>query len=295
MGVPSLEQGFFRIILTTFFFGLIILVRPKIRRIEKRDVNLFMFNGLFGVSLSIFAYLSSIALGTPVAVAVTLSYLQPMFSVILARALLSEAVSALRLAAVAVSIVGASIVSGLWQVFGAGTQVNVAGVVLASCNGFFYAVYVIVGRLSGSKKNYSPATTTFYSFLFALIWMPLLWLLAAYLIGQQIVSGLVLDLSGQALALLVLIGVLGTIMPYGLLSLGLRSVKASIAAVILLVEPISVMIMGVLILGEPLTSWGILGSVLILSATVLVSIEARMDRIKKNRNRNPSKSIDKVV
>jgi drug/metabolite transporter (DMT)-like permease len=200
----------------------------------------------------------------------------------------------LRLVAVVVSIVGASIVSGLWQVFGAGTQINPIGVVLASCNGFFYAMYVIVGRLSGSRKHYSPITTTFYSFLFALFWMPLLWLLASYLINQQIVSGLVLDLSTQAIMLLILIGVLGTIMPYGLLSLGLKSVKASIAAVILLVEPISVMIMGVLILDEPLTTWGVLGSALILSATILVSIEAKIVGMNKSKSGNPSKASGKV-
>jgi drug/metabolite transporter (DMT)-like permease len=275
IGFPSIEQGFFRIFLTTIFFGSILAIKADARRIKRADIKFFAINGFFGVSLSIVAYLSSIALGTPVAVAVTLSYLQPMFSVILARLFLFETITRSRIVAVFVSILGASIVSGVWQIFGATSPVNPVGVVLASFNGFFYSVYIIVGRLSGSNKNYHFATTMFYSFLFALMWTTLLWLLVGSLIQQQIVTGFVSDLSPEALLLLFMIGIIGTIVPYGLVSLGLKYVNASVAGIILLIEPISVMILGVVILGEQLTPWGISGSALILSATILVSLEAR--------------------
>jgi len=280
MGIPSIEQGFFRMLLTTIFFGSVLLLKPQIRNINRGDTKFFAFNGLFGVSLSIVAYLSSIALGTPVAVAVTLSYLQPMFSVILARLVLSEAVTPTKVAAVAVSILGASIVSGIWQVFGSEAPINPVGVVLASLNGFFYATYITSGRLSGSIKNYHFATTMFYSFFFALLWVFPLWLIVGSLVGQQIVSGLVLDIPLVAWVLLLMIGVIGTIVPYGLLSLGLQHIAASRAGIILLVEPISVMIMGAIILGEPVTPWGVLGAALILSATVLISLEAKINRPK---------------
>jgi DME family drug/metabolite transporter len=293
MGIPSIEQGFFRILLTTLFFGSMLLVKPQIRSIRKGDVKFFILNGLFGVSLSIIAYLSSIALGTPVAVAVTLSYLQPMFTVILGRFVLGEAVTSIRVAAVAVSVFGASIVSGIWQAFGSIGSINPAGVVLASLNGFFYAVYIMVGRLSGSNKKYDFATTMFYSFFFALIWVIPLWFVAGSLMAQPIVSGLVLDIPSQGWVLLLMIGVIGTIIPYGLLSLGLKHIPASIAGIVLLVEPISVMIMGVIILGQSLTPWGILGSALVLSATILISIEAKVHRTntstKKRENTNQKK------
>lgn len=275
IGIPSIEQGFFRIVLTTVSFGSILALKAEMRRIRRGDIKFFAINGLFGVSLSIVAYLSSIALGTPVAVAVTLSYLQPMFSVMLARLFLAETIRPSKIAAVIVSVLGASIVSGVWQIFGTTSPINPVGVVLASFNGFFYSVYIIVGRLSGSNKNYNFATTMFYSFFFALMWTTLLWLLVGSLIQQEIVTGFVSDLSPEALLLLFMIGIIGTIVPYGLLSLGLRYVSASIAGIILLIEPISVMILGVVILGEQLTPWGISGSALILSATILVSLEAR--------------------
>nr|MDO8133767.1 DMT family transporter [Candidatus Njordarchaeum guaymaensis] len=71
----------------------------------------------------------------------------------------------------------------------------------------------------------------------------------------------------------------------GLLSVGLRYVPASRAGIILLVEPISVMTMGAIILGEALTPWGILGSALVLSATILISVEARIHRLKPNKEK----------
>jgi drug/metabolite transporter (DMT)-like permease len=290
MGVPSIEQGFFRISVTAIFFGLVLLFRSPLRKVRKGDVKFFVINGLFGVSLSVIAYLSSIALGTPVAVAVTLSYLQPMFSVILARFFLREGITPVKVVAVTASILGASVVSGLWQVFGAVTSINIVGVILATMNGFFYSVYIIVGRLSGSSKSYHFATTMFYSFLFGTLWAGPLWLLMSLLINEPIVTGFVLNMPVDAWILILMLIFFATVTPYGLLAMGLRKVKASIAGIILLVEPVSVMIMGVLILNQPLTPWDLAGATLILSATVLVSLEERMGRFISVKRRRKEKS-----
>jgi drug/metabolite transporter (DMT)-like permease len=284
MGVPSMEQGFFRISVTLLFFGVVLLLKPGIRGVKRTDIKFFAINGLFGVALSVSAYLSSIALGTPVAVAVTLSYLQPMFSVILARLFLAEGITATKVVAVVASILGASIVSGLWQIFGTTTQIPVIGAALATMNGFFYSVYIIVGRLSGSNKSYNYATTMFYSFFFATFWMVPVWLIMAVAINNPIVSGFVLNLSLLGWTLIIMLIILATIIPYGLLAMGLRKVGASRAGVILLVEPVSVFIEGVLILAQPPTPWGLAGAALILGATILVSVEGRVTRTKtKNR------------
>jgi drug/metabolite transporter (DMT)-like permease len=289
MGVPSIEQGFFRISVTALFFGVVLLFRPTIRSVRRSDVKFFIINGFFGVALSVSAYLSSIALGTPVAVAVTLSYLQPMFSVILARLFLAEGITATKVVAVVASILGASIVSGLWQIFGTATPIPVVGAVLATMNGFFYSVYIIVGRLSGSNKSYNYAATMFYSFFFATIWMVPLWLITSVTVSNPIVSGFVLNLTLDGWVLILMLIFLATILPYGLLAMGLRKVRASRAGVILLIEPVSVFIEGVLILGQPLTPWGLFGAALILGATMLVSLEERVSRTRTG-NRKPGKS-----
>jgi len=280
IGVPSMEQGFFRISVTALSFGMVLLMRPQIRGVRRVDIKFFVVNGLFGVALSVSAYLSSIALGTPVAVAITLSYLQPMFSVILARLFLSEGITATRVVAVVASILGASIVSGLWQIFGTTTSVPVIGATLAAMNGFFYSVYIIVGRLSGSKKSYNYATTMFYSFFFGTIWVIPVWLIIGVAINTPIVSGFVLNLTLDGWVLILMLIFLGTVLPYSLLAMGLRKVRASRAGVILLVEPLSVFIEGVLILGQPLTPWGLAGATLILGATALVSLEGKVVRTK---------------
>lgn len=289
MGIPSMEQGFFRISVTALVLGAVLLLRPEIRSVRRVDVKFFIVNGLFGVALSISAYLSAIALGTPVAVAVTLSYLQPMFSVILARLFLAEGISATKVVAVVASIVGASIVSGLWQIFGTTTSIPVIGAVLATMNGFFYSVYIIVGRLSGSNRSYNYATTMFYSFFFATIWVVPVWLIMGVTINSPIVSGFVLNLTLDSWALILMLIFLGTLLPYGLLAMGLRKVRASRAGIILLIEPVSVFIEGVLILGQPLTPWGLAGAALILGATMLVSLEGRVSR---TRSENKKQSRD---
>jgi drug/metabolite transporter (DMT)-like permease len=172
----------------------------------------------------------------------------------------------------------------LWQIFGTTTPIPIVGAILATMNGFFYSVYIIVGRLSGSSKSYNYATTMFYSFFFATIWMAPVWLIMGLTINNPIVSGFVLDLTLDGWLLILMLIFLATILPYGLLAMGLRKVKASKAGVILLVEPVSVFIEGVLILGQPLTPWGLAGAVLILGATMLVSLEERISgTITENR------------
>jgi drug/metabolite transporter (DMT)-like permease len=276
IGISSMEQGFFRVSVTALSFGIVLLMKPQIRGVKRSDIKFFVINGLFGIALSVSAYLSSIALGTPVAVAVTLSYLQPMFSIILARLFLSEGITAIKVVAVAVSVLGASIVSGLWQIFGTATPIPVIGVTLAAMNGFFYSIYIIVGRLSGSNRNYNYATTMFYSFFFGTIWMIPVWLIMGFTINSSIVSGLVLNLTLYSWVLILMLVFLATMLPYGLLAMGLRKVRASRAGVILLIEPVSVFIEGVLILGQPLTPWGLIGAALILGATALISLEGRV-------------------
>ena len=98
-------------------------------------------------------------------------------------------------------------------------------------------------------------------------------------IKDQVVTGFVLEFSPDALLSLLALIFAATITPYGLLAMGLRKVKASRAGIILLIEPVSVMIMGVLILNQPLTPWDLAGAALILSATVLVSVEERFGRL----------------
>jgi drug/metabolite transporter (DMT)-like permease len=291
MGIPSIEQGFFRISVTSLFFAIVLLARPENRRVRRDDIKFFVINGLFGVALSVSAYLSSIALGTPVAVAVTLSYLQPMFSVILARFFLNEGITATKVVAVVASILGASIVSGLWQVFGTATPIPVVGAVLATMNGFFYSVYIIVGRLSGSNKSYNYATTMFYSFFFATFWMFPVWFVMGAIINNPIVSGVTLNLTLNGWVLILMLVFLATILPYSLLAMGLRKVGASRAGVILLIEPVSVFIEGVLILGQPLTPWGLAGAALILAATMLVSLEGRISRTETKNLKKGTKII----
>jgi drug/metabolite transporter (DMT)-like permease len=153
-------------------------------------------------------------------------------------------------------------------------------------NGFFYSVYIIVGRLSGANRSYHFQTTMFYSFFFGTLWSAPLWLLMSVFIKDPVVTGFVLDFSAGALAMLLTLIFAATITPYGLLAMGLRKVKASKAGIILLIEPVSVMIMGVLILNQPLTLWDLAGAALILSATALISTEGRMRRRPSNRERD---------
>ena len=81
------------------------------------------------------------------------------------------------------------------------------------------------------------------------------------------------QISPRILVNILGLAVLGTIVPYGLLYLGLSNMEAGAASVLLLVEPLSVLVMSAIFLGQTVDWWQAAGGVLILGAGVLVARE----------------------
>lgn len=76
--------------------------------------------------------------------------------------------------------------------------------------------------------------------------------------------------TGETVGLLVFLGAVPTALAYALFFAGLTVVRATTASVVALVEPITAVALGVLVLHEPLTGWSAAGAGL-LSLSVLTS------------------------
>ncbi len=272
--VSSFQQAFFRLAISIIIILCIILLFKKIKELEvrKTDLPVFLAYGFF-LSMAYFTYLSSISLGTSVIKAVFLTYTQPLFVIIFGKLILKENITKIKSIAAVLSVIGAALILQIWTIDSSSYKLFV-GDILAVLNGFFYAFYIITGRYVRIEKKYNYIATTFWSFVLGLVWLTPSWLLIGFITVDKNVVGFSLVLPSIAWTFLFGLALLSTVLPYILLNQGLKGVDASHAGVMLLVEPISVVLMGALILQETLNYWQIGGGFLILFSIVIVNLQS---------------------
>jgi len=284
LGVSSLQQALFRTSFTVLyiFIGLGLVHSFRNIIIQRKHLSQFIVYGLIGIALSLIVYITAIAIGTPVVVAVSITYLYPAITLIMGRILLKEPLTALRLIAVPLSIAGAVVVS--LPIFPYVIAVPLAGIFLALSNAIFAAVYVVLGRKWGGYEGYRPSVTTFWGFFFAMLWMvPIILTISLFVTDPRIV-GIQLNLPLPTWLLLLGFALIATTIPYLLTNVGVKKVDASAASIILLLDPISAVIFGFLFLGQPVAFWQAFGAALIFLATIIIALEPRLLKRRNTEN-----------
>ncbi|HZE50176.1 MAG TPA: EamA family transporter [Jatrophihabitantaceae bacterium] len=129
-----------------------------------------------------------------------------------------------------------------------------AGVLAALGSGLAYvASTVLSGRLAGTADALTLTGAT--SIVGSLTLAP-----------AALVSGVGFPVDDVSVAALFYLGVVTTVLAYGLFFGGLRTTSAEVAAVLTLLEPLGATVLAVVLLGETLTPLGLLGAVLLLAA-----------------------------
>ena len=187
-------------------------------------------------------------------------YLNPTFVMLLAWLLYRRKFARLQLAGMAVSYCGVVLVFG-HEVQLAGRQTLIgAGLVL--CSAVFYAIYLVysgelVKRL-GSLRLVGLATSV--ACLFCLLQFALMRPLAA-----------AFEVAPQVVWLSVLNATLCTALPVLLVMMAIERIGPALAAQSGMVGPLSTILMGVMILGEPFTAWIVAGTVLVIAGIFVFS------------------------
>ncbi len=275
LGVSSLQQALFRTTFTVvyIFVGLGIVYSFRNITIQRKHLIQFIVYGLIGIALGLIVYITAIAIGTPVVVAVSLTYLYPAITLILGRLFLTEPLTPIRLIAVPLSITGAVIVS--IPIFPYVVAAPLAGILLALSNAVFAAIYMVLGRKWGGYEGYRPSVTMFWGFFFAMLWMVPIILISSFFVNDPRIVGIQLLLPLPAWLLMLGFALIATTIPYLLTNVGVTKVDASAASILLLLDPISAVIFGFFFLGQPVAIWQAFGAALIFLATILIALEPR--------------------
>jgi drug/metabolite transporter (DMT)-like permease len=247
------------------------LVQPAALKIKLRDVPFFIGYGFVGLAVFNGMWTYSVQYNGA-AVATVLAYSSPAFTVLLAWPILKEALTVRKLLAVALSFTGCIFVAEAYSVNQ--WQLNPLGIVFGLTTGLAFAFYNLAGRWS-AKRFSSAWTVTTYGFLFAALGLGLTQRFDFW--STPIGSG-GLFFANPAFSMSThwqgwwVLGVLviPTVLGFGLYTLSLRYLPASVAGLIASLEPVLTAIMAIFILNESLKPEQWLGAGLIVLAVVLV-------------------------
>jgi DME family drug/metabolite transporter len=262
-GMSSFEQLLLRICFSFVILLVFMLFKDNIRLTAVSDAPFFLVIG-FTYALFALCGLSALAFGTPIPVSVALVYTQPIFTALISQATGKERVSRDKTAIIFLGVIGAFLVSGI----------NVArpqfqpGIALAVSAGLLYAVYLWLKRRAPLDR-YTPYQVLFNTFAFAILLVPLSWLVLRNFSGNSMFIGVTV-LSTQQMILLFLFALLSTVLPYSLLNyVKPEDVSPTTEGLFLLGDPLLHMIWATIFLSQFISGIQYVGAALILVSAVL--------------------------
>ncbi|WP_077624469.1 DMT family transporter [Sediminibacillus massiliensis] len=245
-------------------FLYLLATNPALLRIKAADSKYFVGTGIISIVFFNWCMFSTIQ-ETSVSIAAILLYTAPAFVTILSRIIFKEKLTARKLAALAITFAGCTLVVGIFP--DPNGSISFYGLLLGIGSGLFYGLYSIFGKFALQK--YHSMTVIVYTFLFAAVAIvPFsgLWHAGISFANSQIwfhISGL---------------GLMSTVFAFALYTRGLQAMESSKASILATVEPVTATILSFIVFKELLSIWQYIGIIMVVTAVILVQRPARSRR-----------------
>lgn len=267
--MPPLVLAFWRdIILAAALLLVFVFFAPHRLRLERGHIP-FMI--AYGLILALFNSLWTISVAlNGAAVSTVLAYSSAAFTAVLGWKLFDESLGLQKIGAVTLSLLGCVFVSGAYDL--SAWLLNPLGVITGLASGMAFASYSLMGK-AALGKNINPWTVLFYAFGIGAIFI-FSFNLFHLALPAGVASPDLFWLGGALLGWLVLISLaIGpTIGGYGLYTVSLTYLPASVANVIATLEPAMTAALAFAILGERFTPPQWVGSALIISGVIVLRL-----------------------
>lgn len=204
---------------------------------------------------------------TGVAVATLCYYMAPVIVVLVSPIILKERLTAIKGMSVLVAVIGAVLISGVVT----GATRSFKGILLGLAAAALYSTVIVINKF---VKDLSPVETTFVQLSVAAVTM------IPYVLLTEDVTSFAFDTKSVVFTLIV--GVFHTGIVYMIYFSSVQKIPAQTTAVFSYIDPVTAIILSAVVLGERLDAVQIIGTVLILAATLFNEL-APMIREKTKR------------
>lgn len=255
--ISASNMLFWRFLISTVV--IMILLIPQIKNIHDSYSSMFraFLSGVFFYGISTMLYFfASDYLGTGLSMVIFFTYpvMIMMFNYFFCGQLIPKAYYA----AIFIILIGMLLLIDMKEI-----AFDLTGIVLGLASAFFYAGYIIF-----SKKNpLSPNVSTLMVSLGCMV--------PAFIVAVSSNTFSVPDSLNVWLNLFG-IGVIATVIPILLMLHSLKYISSEKASLLSVLEPVFVVIMGVLLLGEELQSWHALGIVFVLAGALITLLSHKL-------------------
>ncbi len=192
-------------------------------------------------------------------ITVTIFFINPIFVMVLMAIFYKEKIEFYKMVLSLSTLVGIALFSG---VFTSDEVLNITGMTLAILSSLGFAFYVLVlFTLQGATV--SKEVVSFY--LFA--WCTVCACLYSFSVGQ-----IAVPTSGFVLSMLALSALITAVLPNVLLMSAMKKIGSVLATILGVMDPITAVIIGVLVFGEPVDVYIVSGIVLVLVSVMLITV-----------------------
>lgn len=190
---------------------------------------------------------------TGVAVGTLCYYMAPVIVVVLSPVFLKEKLTAINVTSVLAAVVGAVLISGVVS----GSAKSAKGILLGLAAAALYSTVIMINKF---VRNLSPIETTFVQLLTAAVTM------IPYILLTEDVTEFVFDRRSVIFTLIV--GIFHTGIVYMIYFSSVQKIPAQTTAVFSYIDPVTAIILSAVVLGERLDAVQLIGTFLILAATL---------------------------
>lgn len=257
-GVTPVGLAFWRDLGTflVLFLGALVL-RPNVLRVRRSDLPWLAAMGVFSIGLFHVMWNMNVLINGA-SVATVIQCNAPIFVTIMGRLLWREPLTWRKIIAVLLAILGTLLIARLDGL--GGVQITLLGLAVGLIAAVAYGGFSLFGKKLSA--DYNAWTILVYVFGFATL----------ALLPLQFGAPLPWPLGFNVLRDYAALVLLTTIAGFGLYTVALRHLQASVAAITANSEVPFAAILAYFILNERLDGWQIFGAVLVILAVVLVSL-----------------------
>lgn len=253
---------FYRFALAAVMLVPILLIKRIPLTIDRKEAWASCLGGALMVASSLCLYSSFNHMD--VGLAMTILFVYPVIVAVIMSCFYGEKLSWSTIMSIVLALVGLVFITCIGKQAKAGS-ITLTGVLLALGSSLAYALYIVAVRKT-AMHNMPCEKLTFYTVVFG---TPMFFVLVKF--------GLALTLPTALTAWWYLLGVafIPTIIALAFMAVSIEKVGATPTAILGVLEPVTGLLVGIVMYGEKLTVYSSIGIVLIFSAVMLVIVGDR--------------------